>query len=461
VGSFGGNAGDFLIDFPESAEGHIHVFLGLGARGNLTSRTFQNAGAILAKKLSNMTIHSVVLDLARIRGLDALNNIKPFIEGLAIGAYSFTKYFKTASRFPLGRMLVVIPDDLPVEDAAAAVEHASLNVQASNISRHLTNEACNYKTPERFEALIRDHLSSTNFSIRTLYDRDLREEKLNLIRAVGQAGSDNPRLLIIEDIRPEREFTLGVVGKAVTFDAGGFMLKSIETLPMMRDDVAGAAAVIGAISVIQRLSLDYNIVCAVPIAENLIDSQAYRPADVFPTRWGASVEVNNTDCEGRLLLADTFMYLQDTYSLNAMIDVATLTGAMARALGNKMAGYFTNNEILHDILIQTQSVSREKFWRLPLEYDYRPLLDSSFADIRNEGGDPKAITAALFLDAFIRDQLPWIHMDVGAIIFPSGDDPLYSDSSFVTGVPAITLIELFRILNRRLGEFPGDSDIVR
>ncbi|MBN1356167.1 leucyl aminopeptidase family protein [bacterium] len=455
-GDFTGAAGDYLIRYPDDGSENIHIFLGLGSRKTMDSRTVQSAGAVLARKMSKRTVHSALLDLALPVKPDPRRIIKPFLEGIGIGAYTFTKYFKDRKPFPLGRMTLVISDDMSRDEVYDAVTDAAHNIQASNISRHLTTEAANFKTPAKFEALVLENLEGSGLNVRILQADDLEREKLHMIQAVGQAGSDPPRMLIIEHIRDDRPFCLGIVGKAVTFDSGGLMLKARESLPHMRDDMAGAGAVIGAVSALKWLDLDYNVVAAIPVAENLVDSKAYRPADVILTRWGKSVEIVNTDCEGRLLLADAFMYLQDTCSLNAMLDVATLTGAAYRALGNRVAAYFTNDERLDALIRETQIRSREKFWRLPLEHDYLELIRSDLADVSNEGGDPKTISAALFLELFIRENLPWLHLDIGGILTPDRNDPLYGPNAFGSGVPVVSLIEFLRLLNRKLPEFQTD-----
>lgn len=139
--------------------------------------------------------------------------------------------------------------------------------------------------------------------------------------------------------------------------------------------------------------------------------------------------------------------------MNALVDVATLTGAVGRALGNRMCGYFTNDARMNHLIEQAQQLSREKFWRLPLEQAYRRVLKSVFADIKNEGGEPKGITAALFLETFIQKGLPWLHIDLGRVVTPAVDDPLYGNPEYLTGIPAMTLIEFFRLLNRNLDQF--------
>lgn len=447
LNDFRGRMGDFLILYPQDATANITIYVGLGPRPDLNSRQFQNAGAVLARRVSALTLQQVVLNLADQTTLDPRETIKPFIEGIAIGAYTFSKYFSTRKPFPLGALFIVIPTYLDKASVLQALDEASQNVAASNVARHLTNEASNFKTPEKFEGLLRESLANSGFAITTLHERDLELENLNLIRAVGRAGSEPPRLILAHNVTHKSAFTLGIVGKAITFDSGGFMLKAHDQLPHMREDVGGSASVIGVLSVIDRMKLDYNVVAAIPIAENLIDSKAYRPADVIITRNDISVEVSNTDAEGRLLIGDCFSYLQDKFDLNVLLDVATLTGAITRALGVKMSGYFTNNEQLSDYFQQAYTKSREKFWRMPLEQVYRSCLRSEFADIRNDGGEPKAIVAALFLEHFVHNHLPWLHLDVGSILATPSDDPLYGSKSYSSGIPTMTIMEFLRILN--------------
>ena len=453
INDFNGKLGEFLFVYPEDDAGNVQMFVGLGSRAELNARRFQDAGGLLAKRLAKLNMESIILDLSETGDIDPSITIKPFVEGIAIGAYTFSKYFAQKEPFPLGRMTVVIPGGVDDAQARHSVEIAAFNVQASNVARLLTDEASNHKTPAKFERLIREQFRESGFTIRVLDNGKLESEQLNLIRAVGQAGSDTPRMLILERIVRSGEFTLGMIGKAVTFDSGGLMIKSHESMPYMREDVAGAAALVGTLSVVKHVNPDYNIVAAIPIAENLIDSKAYRPSDVIITRSGLSVETNNTDAEGRLLLADAMMYLQDTYKLNMLVDVATLTGAICRALGAKMAGYFTNSEELAGLFSDVYQMSREKFWRMPLEHSYQGLLKSQFADIRNDPGEPKAITAALFLESFIKSDLPWLHLDVGSIILPHDPTTRCYGGTSATGVPALTLIEFLREIGTHRSRF--------
>ncbi len=450
IREFTGRPGDIILLYPDRTE-NIYMFLGLGSRKELSPRVFQNCGAMLAKKFSNFHINEAMLDLSSNIGIEPSLTIKPFLEGIAIGAYTFSKYFTNKTPFPLGRMSIIIHDSVRMDLAEKALKDASINISASNIARHLTNEASNNKTPGKLEKLIREILRDKLFNIYTLGENELKKENLNLLYAVGKAGSEPPRLCIIECMQDKNLPLLGIVGKAVTFDSGGLMIKSKDSMPFMREDVGGAAALIGAMSVLPRLPLGFNVIAAIPIAENLIDSNSYRPSDIIITRDNISVEINNTDAEGRLMLADCFLYLQNRYKLAALIDIATLTGAITRALGKKMAGFFTNSAGFEKIFRSAFSNSLENFWQMPLEKSYIPNLRSTFADIKNDGGEPKAICAALFLLHFIKNNTPWLHLDVGSCITPGSNDILYGIHDYANGIPSITIIELFRILEQWLG----------
>lgn len=448
IREFCGNVGDILIVYPDS-DINIQVFVGLGEINELSPRVFQNCGALLAKRLANFQIKEAVLDLSSNSSIDPFFTVKSFLEGIAIGAYTFSKYFTKQNPFPLGMLRILIHDKVDRETAENSILDASINISASNIARHITNEAANNKTPDKLEAVIKRlfHNYGNLYRIKTLDYNELRKEKLNLLAAVGQAGSELPRLTLIEFIFDKSYPTVGIVGKAVTFDSGGLMIKSKDSLPHMSEDVGGAAALIGAMSVVHKLKLNFNVVAAIPIAENLIDSNAYRPSDIIVTKDGTSVEINNTDAEGRLMLADSFLYLQENYELIALMDIATLTGAITRALGKKIAGFFTNNQKLANLFKTAYSKSLEKFWQMPLEPEYNKNLNSHFANIKNDGGEPKAICAAMFLSYFIKNDLPWLHLDVGSCINPGSNDILYGSYDYANGIPSITIVEFLRILN--------------
>lgn len=461
ISEFTGNLGDIIILYPSastSSGDKIYMFAGLGKRDKLTPRVFQNCGAIISKRFSNFHVCEAVLDLSANTHIDPLCTIKPLLEGIAIGAYTFSKYFTKKTPFPLGKMHIIIHESIDKESAQESVREASINISASNIARHLTNEASNNKTPDKFANLIHEIIKHPVFNIKTLDYDTLKDEGLNLLCAVGQAGSELPKLCIIEYIKDDSLPFIGIVGKAVTFDSGGLMIKSKDSLPHMREDVGGAASLIGVMSVVPKLDLNFNIIAAVPIAENLIDSNSYRPSDIIVTKGNISVEISNTDAEGRLMLADSFLYLQEYYKLSAIIDIATLTGAITRALGKKIAGFFTNNIYFEEVFKRAYERSLEKFWQMPLEEEYMHDLKSPFADIKNDGGSgPKAICAAIFLSFFIKNNLPWLHLDVGSSISPGSNDILYGCHDYANGMPSITIIELFRIINSSAGIFDEAS----
>jgi leucyl aminopeptidase len=244
-------------------------------------------------------------------------------------------------------------------------------------------------------------------------EKTLRARGFGAMLAVG-AGSENPpRLLVIEYAPKNAKKTLALVGKGVTFDSGGLNLKTTGGIGDMKIDMAGGAAVAGAMLAIARLKPRRRVVAAIPLVENMVSGNATRPGDIIRAYSGKTVEIGNTDAEGRLILADALAWVIEKYKPDTVIDMATLTGACVVALGEKYAAVFTPDDKLAGVLIDASERTHERCWRMPLPDDYRELLKSEMADINNMpatrwGG---AVTAALFLKEFI-GQTPWAHIDI-------------------------------------------------
>ena len=228
------------------------------------------------------------------------------------------------------------------------------------------------------------------------------------------AGSENRPALVIVDYKPTKpRKTIALVGKGVTFDSGGYNLKPSGSLDGMKADMAGAAAVAAAMIAIARLRPKHRVVAARPMVEHLVSGAAVRPGDIVRAYNGKTIEIGNTDAEGRLILADAMAYVADAYRPDWIIDMATLTGACLVALGEKIAGVFSPQDRLAEAIIDAGKATHERCWRLPLPEDYREKLKSKFADLRNIGDNRwgGAIAAALFLSEFVGDT-PWAHIDI-------------------------------------------------
>ena len=242
---------------------------------------------------------------------------------------------------------------------------------------------------------------------------------MDLLLAVGNGSSCDPALIQLEyrGDPKSKDLTL-IVGKGVTFDTGGLNLKPTGHIEDMRGDMGGAAAALGIVKAAAAIKLKKNFVVVIPSTENAIGSKAFKPGDTYRSYLGKTVEIGNTDAEGRLILADALAYGQKKFSPNRILDMATLTGAIVIALGTERSGLFCNNDKFAKLCEKAGEQSGEKVWRMPIDSDYKELFKSNIADIKNCGGRAGgSITAALFLKEFILKDTPWIHLDIAATAF--------------------------------------------
>jgi len=284
----------------------------------------------------------------------------------------------------------------------------------------------NIKTPAYLGQWALESGKRYDYQVELLDHRELQAEKLQALLAVGQ-GSDNYPLMIVmryehPDLQPNKT-DLGLVGKGVTFDTGGLSIKKATNMHYMKSDMGGAAAVLGATELIARLKLPLNVTTVIPVAENSVDARSIRPGDVIGSHSGKSIEVIDTDAEGRLILADGLSYIQRQYQPDVLVDLATLTGNCVAALGYEAAGLFSNNQDLARELSKAGEISGERVWNMPMWESYQEAMRSDIADIKNLSGQPVAgaITAAKFLEAFIDEQQPWAHLDIAGVAFGDTD----------------------------------------
>jgi leucyl aminopeptidase len=329
-------------------------------------------------------------------------------EGLVLGGY----------RFSLARD---DQDSLHTVELVGTLDRAGLNAgdeaaDAVGWARDLGNTPANELTPVRFGELAEQQLTPAGCTV-TVHDEDwMRELGFGGLLAVGGGSAARPRLIEVSYRARRRRGApkpkhVVLVGKGITFDTGGLNLKPADGMRMMHTDMCGGATVLGTVqyAAMQKLAVDVTVL--VPAAENAVSGSSMRPSDVIVQYGGRTTEVGNTDAEGRLVLADALGYAVAKLQPDALIDVATLTGAMRTALGLEVAGFFANDDELAGQLAQASADSAEPLWRMPLEHAYQKLLDSPVADSRNDPGPPGAITAALFLQPFA-GQARWAHLDI-------------------------------------------------
>lgn len=284
----------------------------------------------------------------------------------------------------------------------------------------LVDAPANYKTPQQMADFALKSGKDHGYEVSVFDERACEELGLHALLAVGKGSIENPpKFIVLEYKGDENKGIIGLVGKGVTFDTGGVSLKPGDNMNYMKSDMGGAAAVFGTIELAAKLKLPVHIVGVVPVTENCIDGLAIKPGDVISSYAGKTIEVINTDAEGRLILADGLSYLKKNYNPEVMIDLATLTGNCIMALGYAASALLSNNDTLARQLLESGQETGEKTWRMPLWDDYKDMMKSDVADIKNLSSAPLAgaITAAKFLETFIDEHPKWAHLDIAGVAF--------------------------------------------
>jgi leucyl aminopeptidase len=378
-------------------------------------------------------------------GLDPVVAAQATAEGSVLGHYRHTAYRRDTGTAPLRRIEVLERDADPARELAPAVARGGRWAAAACLARDLANTPGQDLTPEGLATRAREVGRAAGARVDVLGVPQMERLGMGALLAVGR-GSVNPPRFIVLDLPPRRPRparatqgqeaapprrgaraarevgTVVVIGKGVTFDTGGISLKPRENMHRMKYDMAGAAAVVGLFSALPSLDLPFRVVGLIPSAENMPGGRAFKPGDVVRAMDGTTIEVTNTDAEGRLLLADALGYAR-RYAPAAVADLATLTGSISIALGNLAAGLFTGDDALAAELMAAADASGERLWRMPLWDDYAPEMKSDTADLVNSGArEGGACLAAIFLKHFARD-LPWAHLDIAGTAWATSERP--------------------------------------
>ena len=314
---------------------------------------------------------------------------------------------------------------------------------ATNYARTLSNEPSNILTPAQFAERAVTMGEKAGLAVQILEREDLEKLGMNTLLAVSRGSEEPPKLIVLrikgQEKRRMRSPLCALVGKGVTFDSGGISIKPSEKMEEMKGDMAGGAAVLGAMLALAQLRPRHPVIGLIPAVENLPSGKAIKPGDVVKSYLGKTIEIINTDAEGRLILADAMAYAR-TLGAGCIVDIATLTGAVAIALGHVNAGILGTDQKTIDRIRHNCSITGEKFWQLPLDDEYRKAIRSEIADIKNVGNRTAgAITAAKFLQEFVEDT-PWVHMDIAGVDLDSDGRPFACKGA--TGFGVRTLVQL-------------------
>jgi len=450
---FGGQPGQsMLLDDGVQAR----VVIGMGAFAEVSTDSVRRAGAAFVRALGGH--RKAAFELPSALAIDESAVVGALAEGLMLAGYRFDAYRSQPPRGGLDAVSIVVADP---RAARAALAHATAVANGVTFARNLVNEPGGSLTPAAFAEVITERGSSSGLTVEVLDLAAITAAGLGGIVAVNKGSVHEPRLVHLTyepdggaDLGEDGEpITVALVGKGITFDSGGLSLKTADGMMDMKCDMAGAAAVVGAMCALAELGVSVRVESWTPLSDNMTGGDAQRPGDIYTARNGRTVEVLNTDAEGRLVLADALALATET-SPAAVIDLATLTGACMVALGDKIAGLLGNNADLISKVSTAAATAGERVWHLPLPADYRSLLDSSIADLKNIGSRfGGTLTAGLFLQEFVANDVPWVHLDIAGPAFASAADG--ENPKGGTGFGVRTLISLLEAFGRD-GEELGD-----
>lgn len=431
AGTFKGGAGQVIeILAPEWSDATRVLLVGVGKKSAVTENGWQRAAAGLVKRLLVSGAKSLAIVGAPDRGVAA-----NLAFGARLAAYRFDQYrltLKQEKKPTLGTVSVVTDSA-----AGARSDYAPLAARAEGVelARDLVSEPPNILHPESYADRISE-LADLGLEIEVLDVAAMTKLGMGSLLGVGQGSVRGSRLCVMKWMgsKDKKAAPLALVGKGVTFDTGGISLKPGPGMQDMKGDMGGSAAVVGTMVALAKRKAKANVVGLVGLVENMPDGNAQRPGDIVRAAAGKTIEIQNTDAEGRLVLADVLWYAQKKFNPKAMVDLATLTGAIIISLGNEHAGVFSNNDDLVAKLTAAGKAEGEPIWRLPLGPGYDKQIDSEVADMKNIGmaGNAGSITAAQFLQRFVDDGRAWAHLDIAGTAWrPGHDNPM--EPTWATG----------------------------
>ncbi len=386
---------------------------------------------------------------AGIGGLDARASGQAIAEGGILGLYRFDKYKASTDddRRDIKELAIVEADSGKAGAIQEGVEEGAILAEAVKLCRDMGNEPANYMTPTRMAEIALEVARETGVEIEVLDRPQMAEMGMGALLGVAQGSEEPPKFIILRyrGDPDDQSNNLGLLGKGITFDSGGLDIKNASGMATMKSDMSGGASVISAMKAIGKLKPKINVTCVVPATENMPGGRAQRPGDVVRAMNGKTIEIDNTDAEGRLVLADAVAYARSV-GLSRIVDVATLTGAVRVALGDKCMGAFGNDQPFIDSVVAAGNQVGERVWQLPTYDEYKQQYRSDIADIKNTGGNGAgAIIGALIIGEFASGA-QWTHVDIAAVARADSDSGHITKGA--TGVPVRTLVNLARALGK-------------
>jgi len=422
---------------------------GLGKKQELTINKVRNAVAETCRYLRKKGVTSIASGAqgAGTKGINKESGVQAVTEGALLGLYTFRRYItKKENDFGEIKKLLIVGNEGEKPLLERAISKGRIMAEAANWARDLVNEPSNYMTPTQMADAARQLAQKYGLQVEVLEKEKMAELGMGGLLGVAQGSQQPPKFIILNyKGRDSNEIDIALVGKGITFDSGGISIKPSEAMAEMKGDMAGGASVMATLIAIAQLKPKINVTALVPATENLPSGTALKPGDILTAMNGKTIEVLNTDAEGRLILADALSYANKLRA-KSIVDVATLTGACMVALGRICTGVFSNNQQLAEKVIAAGNETGEYAWQLPMFEEYKEQIKSDIADIKNIGNRyGGAITAAKFLEEFV-NKAPWVHLDIAGT-YETDKEKGYLVKG-ATGIPVRTLVNLVLSLSK-------------
>ncbi len=434
-----------LLHKPAGLKAKRLLLIGGGkAKSFAASEVRKIAGAAL-RTIKGKDLKTFAIVAPATLGISAAEAAKVIAEGAYVGSFDSDYYKSDRKVQSIDELTIVAPASCDPKDVQGAIDTGTIIGEAQNFTRDLVNEPGNRMTPTILADRAKKMSDEVGLKCEIYGPDKIKELKMGAFWSVSQGSVEEPRLIVMryEPAGAPEKPVLGLVGKGITFDSGGISIKPSDGMEKMKYDMAGGAAMIGAMRAIAQLKPNVRVIGIVCASENMPSGAAQKPGDVQIAMSGKSIEIINTDAEGRLVLADGLHYARQLGATH-LIDAATLTGAVVVALGMINVGVFSNDDDFYQSFNSSLKASGEKMWRLPVEDDYREMIKSSIADIVNSGGRwGGAVTAAMFLKEFVGDT-PWIHLDIAGVAWMEEAKPWIAKGP--SGTPVRSLVEFVRDL---------------
>jgi leucyl aminopeptidase len=438
-----GKESEIAFDIIGDGAAARRVFVaGIGKSEEVSTEILRRSAAAVLRALRKHRIDRAAILLPEVKGISAAQAADAVACGILLAAFDYREYKGAASKTPdeepaTRATVTIVSDKASLAKVKPALERAKIVCAGQNFARTIASRPGNDINPPTLTMVAQAMAREAGLRCTVLNDRRLAQLKMGGILAVGGGSIQTPPCLIALEHRPlrRRGKTLLVVGKTITFDAGGISIKPADKMGKMIFDKCGGMAVLGFMYAAAKLKLPVHVVGILACAENVISSRAYRPGDILRMYNGVTVDVTNTDAEGRLVLGDALAWGIEQYKPAAVVDLATLTGGVVVALGKTMAGVMSNNDELVKELTEAGAVEGEKIWRLPLGKDQRDYMKSEAADIMNAAGrEGHPLQGGAFLSYFVPPSVPWAHLDIAGVADTEKKLPYYAPGATGWGV---------------------------